>query len=502
MPVESSAFPFHDWNERITVECYRPNAVARILEHDGQPERIVNNYAQVSFNFGATLLDWLANQAPDVYEAILRADRDSVARFGGHGCAMAQGYAHAILPLANERDRRTQVIWGVRDFEHRFGRTPEGFWLPETAVDTPTLEALAEQGIAFTVLAPRQARCVRRAGGDWHEVDESSLDTTRPYRVNLPSGRSIAVFFYDGPLSRAIAFETILRSGEELAHRLVASAEGDDGAPSLGHIATDGETYGHHHRFGDMALAYALQYIEDRGLATLTNYGQFLELAPPTDEAQIVEASSWSCEHGVERWRSNCGCKAGEHADYTQEWRALVRGALDWLNSHLAQRFEAIAGGYIKDPWAARDAYIDVVHNPAGANDWLQSLASRSLSGTELSRLTALFESQRQAILMFASCAWFFEDVAGIETVQALRHAARAIELSQQASGPDDTEQRFTALLALAQSNDPSEGTGADVYERHARRTGPLTPRPLTIPFVCHCELAETQRGAVTLDAS
>jgi alpha-amylase/alpha-mannosidase (GH57 family) len=467
--VEPSAFPFHDWNERITVECYRPNAVARILEHDGLPERVVNNYAQVNFNFGATLLDWLEKQAPDVYEAILQADRDSAARFGGHGCALAQGYAHAILPLANERDRRTQVIWGVRDFEHRFGRTPEGFWLPETAVDTPTLEALGEQGIAYTVLAPRQARRVCSAGGAWRDVDESSLDTTRPYRVNLPSGRSIAVFFYDGPLSRAIAFETILRSGEELAYRLLASAGDDDGTPRLGHIATDGETYGHHHRFGDMALAYALQYVEDRGLATLTNYGQFLELAAPRDEAQIFEASSWSCEHGVERWRSNCGCQAGEHANYKQEWRAPVRDALDWLATHLAQRFETTAAGYIKDPWAARDAYIDVVHNPTTGNAWLQSLVQRSLSDTELSRLTALFESQGQAILMFASCAWFFEDVAGIETVQSLRHAARAIELSQQACGQDDTERRFTALLAMAESNDTSEGTGADVYQRHAR---------------------------------
>jgi alpha-amylase/alpha-mannosidase (GH57 family) len=472
VPVEPTAFPFHDWNERITVECYRPNAVARILEHDGVPDRIVNNYSQVSFNFGPTLLDWLAKEAPDVYESVLQADRDSVARFGGHGCAVAQGYAHAILPLANARDRRTQVVWGVRDFEHRFGRTPEGFWLPETAVDTPTLEALSEQGVAFTVLAPRQARRVRRAGGDWRDVDESSLDTTRPYRVSLPSGRRIAVYFYDGPLSRAIAFESILRSGEELAHCLVSSAGDDDGRPRLGHIATDGETYGHHHRFGEMALAYALQFIEDRGLAALTNYGQFLEIATPTDEAQIVEASSWSCEHGVERWRSNCGCRAGEHHAYTQEWRASVRDGLNWLNTHLGERFEATTAGYIKDPWAARDSYIDLVHNPAGTNTWLQSLAGRSLSNAELSRLTDLFESQRQAILMFASCAWFFEDVAGIETVQALRHAARAIELSQRASGPDDTERRFTSLLALAQSNDPSEGTGADVYERHARRHG------------------------------
>jgi alpha-amylase/alpha-mannosidase (GH57 family) len=470
VPVESNAFPFHDWNECITVECYRPNAVARILEHDATPGLIVNNYAQISFNFGATLLEWLAEEAHDVYEAILQADRASVVRFGGHGCALAQGYAHAILPLANDRDRRTQVVWGIRDFEHRFGRTPEGFWLPETAVDTPTLETLAEQGIAFTVLAPRQALRVRHPGDAWRDVDEHSIDTTRPYRVNLPSGRSIAVFFYDGRLSRAVAFENVLRSGEELASRLVESCGNGEG-PRLGHIATDGETYGHHHRFGEMALAFALQQIEEQQIATLTNYGQFLDIAPPTDEAQIVEASSWSCQHGIERWRANCGCKGGEHPEYTQEWRAPVRDAFNWLASHLATRFEAIAAGYIRDPWSARDAYIDVVCTPTAADAWLESTALRSLTGTEASRILTLFESQRQAILMFASCAWFFEDVAGIETIQALRHAARAIELSQQACGPDDTEQRFTRLLALARSNNPSEGTGADVYARHARRT-------------------------------
>jgi alpha-amylase/alpha-mannosidase (GH57 family) len=469
VPLESAAFPFHDWNERITVECYRPNAVARILAHDALPERIVNNYAQMSFNFGATLLDWLAKEAPDVYEAVLQADRDSTLRFGGHGCALAQGYAHAILPLANERDRRTQVAWGVRDFELRFGRAPAGFWLPETAVDTPTLEALADAGISYTVLAPRQALRTRRPGEAWRDVHESSLDTTRPYRVDLASGRSIAVFFYDGRLSRAVAFENVLRSGEELALRLVDSCGDGEGA-RLGHIATDGETYGHHHRFGEMALAYALQYIESRGLAMLANYGQFLELAPPEWEAQIVEGSSWSCEHGVERWRSNCGCHAGEHPHYTQEWRAPLREALDWLAAHLSQRFETTASGYMKDPWAARDGYIDVVHDATLGPKWLELLAQRSLSQAEVSRLLDLFESQRQAILMFASCAWFFEDVAGIETVQALRHAARAIELSQQASRPDDTEQRFLRLLSLAQSNEASEGNGAEVYQRHAKR--------------------------------
>ncbi|HEY2321618.1 MAG TPA: glycoside hydrolase, partial [Thermoanaerobaculia bacterium] len=299
--TQDTAHPYHDWNERITFECYAPNASARILDDSDRILRIVNNYATMSFNFGPTLLSWLEVHAPETYAAIIDADRASRARFSGHGSAIAQAYNHIIMPLANARDRRTQVQWGIRDFEHRFGRKPEGMWLPETAVDTDTLEVLAAAGIRFTILEPGQAR-------------EAGIDPTMAYRCNLPSGRSIAIFFYDGPISRAVAFENLLARGEFLANRLAGAFDPSRTHDQLVNIATDGETYGHHHRYGDMALAYALHYIEERELATLTNYGEYLEKHPPVHEVEIRENTAWSCAHGVERWRSDCGCSTGGQA--------------------------------------------------------------------------------------------------------------------------------------------------------------------------------------------
>jgi alpha-amylase/alpha-mannosidase (GH57 family) len=307
--LQDSAYPYHDWNERITAECYGPNAVSRILDSQDRIVRIVNNYARISFNFGPTLLSWMERKAPEVYRAVLDADVESRARYGGHGSALAQGYNHIILPLASLRDKRTQVAWGVADFVHRFGRRPEGMWLPETAVDVESLELLAEHGIEFTVLAPRQARGVRKVGDTaWTDVSGSRVDPSMAYRIPLPSGRSIAAFFYDGPISQGVAFEGLLHRGEQLAHRLLGAFAPARKHAQLAHIATDGETYGHHHRRGEMALAYALHYIETNKLATLTNYGQFLEKFPPTYEATVFDNSSWSCVHGVERWRSDCGC--------------------------------------------------------------------------------------------------------------------------------------------------------------------------------------------------
>src|SRR5712691_27573 len=295
--TQDSAHPYHDWNERITVECYEPNATARILDALDRIVRIVNNYASISFNFGPTLLSWLETNAAPTYQSIIEADRVSHERLSGHGNAIAQAYNHIILPLANDRDKRTQVRWGVRDFEFRFGRKPEGMWLPETAVDIDSLEALAAEGILFTILEPQQGK-----------VANGTLDPKLPYRCSLPSGRSIAIFFYDGPISRGVAFEKLLARGENFAHRLVSAFSDARKHPQLVNIATDGETYGHHHRYGDMALAYALHYIEEKKLARIANYGEFLATHPPTHEVEIAEETSWSCSHGVERWRSDCGC--------------------------------------------------------------------------------------------------------------------------------------------------------------------------------------------------
>jgi alpha-amylase/alpha-mannosidase (GH57 family) len=360
--LEDSAYPYHDWNERITAECYATNARSRILDKKDRIVQMVNNYSKISFNFGPTLLAWLEEKSPDVYSAILEADQESRKSFSGHGSALAQAYNHMILPLANRRDKYTQILWGIRDFEHRFKRKPEGMWLPETAVDLETLDILAHHEIRFTILAPHQARRVCSIGsGKWSDVGGGKIDPTAAYELDLPSGRTIALFFYDGPVSRAVAFEGLLKSGESFAQRLSGGFSEKRTWPQMVHIATDGETYGHHHRFGDMALAFALYHIESKNIARLTNYGEFLEKHPPTHEVEIFENTSWSCAHGIERWRSDCGCSSGSNPDSHQAWRGPLRGALDWLRDSLAPKYEEMARQFLKDPWKARDEYIHII---------------------------------------------------------------------------------------------------------------------------------------------
>ncbi|MGH9357560.1 MAG: DUF3536 domain-containing protein, partial [Terriglobia bacterium] len=354
--LQESAHPYHDWNERVNAECYARNAASRFLDEEGRIVRIVSNYSSMSFNFGPTLLRWIEEQHPGLYHLILAADEESRQRFSSHGSALAQAYNHVIMPLANERDQYTQAWWGIRDFEHRFRRKPEGMWLPETAVNLATLETLAALGIKFTILSPQQARRVRKIGGhSWKDVTGGRIDPTMVYLLRLPSGKKINLFFYDGPIAKAVAFEGLLDNGEEFAQRLLgAFSEETRPWPELVHIATDGETYGHHHRYGEMALSYALDYIESRKLAEITNYGEYLERHPPTHVVEITENTSWSCIHGVERWRSNCGCNSGGRPGWNQEWRGPLREALNWLRENLAPRFEAKASSFLKDPWAAR----------------------------------------------------------------------------------------------------------------------------------------------------
>ncbi|HYH08966.1 MAG TPA: DUF3536 domain-containing protein [Thermoanaerobaculia bacterium] len=462
--TQDSAFPYHDWNERITAECYEPNATARILDEQDRIRRIANNYAVISFNFGATLLSWLATCASDTYQAILEADRLSRERYSGHGCAIAQAYNHIILPLATDEDKRTQVRWGIRDFEHRFGRKPEGMWLPETAVDVASLEALAAEGIAFTILEPHQAARSRAIGeATWLDA-RGHVDPTMPYLCNLPSGRSIAIFFYDGPISRAVAFEQLLARGENLAHRLTGAFNGARQHPQLVNIATDGETYGHHHRFGEMALAYALQLIEEQGLATLTNYGEHLEKHPPTHEVQIVERTAWSCSHGVERWRSDCGCNTGAGPGWNQQWRTPLRSSLDWLRDELSAIFHREGTRLLRDPWAARDEYIDVILDRT--DETIQRfLAKHAADGAETTSILELLEMQRNAMLMYTSCGWFFSDISGIETVQVLHYAARALQLAAR-FGANGLEQAFIGRIEPARSNVPERGNARQIYER------------------------------------
>jgi len=469
--LQDSAYPYHDWNERVSAESYAPNARSRILNNDGQIVQITNNYARTSFNFGPTLLAWMKDAQPDTYEQILGADAESSERFSGHGSALAQVYNHMIMPLANSRDKRTQVAWGMRDFEHRFGRRPEGMWLAETAVDLESLDLLAESGMKFTILAPRQASRVRPLGGRaWRDVSGARIDPTRAYELRLPSGRRIALFFYDGPISQAIAFEDLLQSGEALAQRLTSGFSDGRDWPQLVHIATDGETYGHHHRHGDMALAYALEHIDNGDVARLTNYGEFLEKHPPTHQVEIFEGSSWSCVHGVERWRGDCGCNTGGRSDWNQQWRKPLREALDWLRDEVAPRFEERARQFVREPWAARDGYIDVVldREPASIAAFEQAHAGRELVGTERIELLKLMELQRHAMLMFTSCGWFFDDLSGIETVQVIQYAGRVIQLARNLFF-DDLEPGFLDRLRPARSNVPEQGDGAHIYERSVR---------------------------------
>lgn len=459
---EVTARPFHDWNERITAECYAPNAP---------------NYSRMSFNFGPTLLAWLEANAVEAYRAILEADRASRERFSGHGSAIAQAYNHAILPLANRRDKITQVVWGIRDFEHRFGRRPEGMWLPETAVDDATLEALAAEGIAFTILAPSQAAAVREPASRWMDIQGGGIDPREAYRVPLPSGRTISVFFYDGGLSHGIAFGEIARGGEDFARALLSRFDSRSG-PQLVHVATDGETYGHHFRGGERTLGEALERVEDSGYARLTNYGEFLERFPPRLEAQVVPNSSWSCAHGVGRWSDDCGCSAG--AAVSHPWRRPLREALDWLRDTLAPLYSAAASALFTDPWAARNDSILLILDPSPGNvdRFFERNSVNALSEDERTTALGLLEIQRNALLMYTSCGWFFDDPAGLETRQVLRYAARAVELAEEHLG-GSIEPLFLRLLERVRSG---SGDRVDASEIYRTLRSPFTPSAAVLP--------------------
>nr|MDA8164533.1 DUF3536 domain-containing protein [Desulfobacteraceae bacterium] len=467
--VQDSAFPYHDWNERVTAECYATNASSRILDPGLRIREIVSNYTRISFDMGPSLLSWLEKNARAVYQAILEADRESLGLYEGHGSAMAQAYNHLIMPLASSRDKETQVLWGVRDFEKRFRRQPEGMWLPETAADLETLELMAAAGIRFTILAPHQARRVRPMSGkkEWQDVSGARIDPTRAYRLRFSSGRAIDIFFYDGPISGAVAFERLLERGEDFAHRLLNGFSAERSWPQLMHIATDGESYGHHHRHGEMALSFALRFIEGNQLATITNYGWFLEHHPPTHEVQIFPDSSWSCLHGVERWRSDCGCSSGAHPGWHQKWRAPLRASLDWLRDRAAAIYQLRAPAYFRDPWAARNDYIDVVldRSEDDLGDFFDRHKAKKLARNDWAKAVKLQELQRNAMLMYTSCGWFFDEISGLETVQVLRYAGRVIQLAQEIEESFDPGP-FFERLAQAPSNLPEHGDGAAVYRR------------------------------------
>ncbi len=468
--LQDSAHPFHDWNERVAYESYTPNTASRMLDSGGIIKDIVNNYSKISFNFGPTLLSWMKSHTPETYREILKADEESVRNFSGHGNAIAQSYNHLIMPLANARDIETQVIWGICDFKKRFKRDPEGMWLSETAVNTDVLESLAVHNIKFTILAPRQAAKIRKSGSsDWEDVQGEKIDPRRAYQCNLPSGKTITLFFYDGQVAKDVAFNKLLDNGKNFSNRLLSAlGTKNSNEPLLSHIATDGESYGHHHAHGDMALAYMAHDIETGKEATLTNYGAFLASNPPSYEVQINENSSWSCVHGVERWRSDCGCHTGGGAGWNQKWRAPLKEALDWLRDKMIEVFEREGEELFHNPWDARNAYIEVVmrRKKSSINKFLAKYGKELGDNGKRSKALRLLEMQRHSMLMYTSCGWFFNDVSGIETIQILQYACRALQLAEQIA-EGNLEEGFIQLLKKAKSNVPENGTAADIYRKH-----------------------------------
>ena len=470
---QDSALPFHDWNERINNECYNPNSVSKIVDSNNQILNVVNNYEYMSYNFGPTLLSWMEEFAPMAYERIIKADINSRKLHHGHGNAIAQVYNHMIMPLANERDKQTQVKWGIKDFEYRFGREPEGIWLAETAVDDDTLRVLVENGIKFTILSPYQAQRIRKEGeNNWQDVSWGNIDPARSYRYYIKSapGKFIDLFFYDGAISKSVAFDELLKDGNKFVNRLKDGISTLRNYPQLINIATDGESYGHHTKFGDMAMSYAMKLkVKDAGFI-ITNYGEYLEKYRSDWEVDIKPVSSWSCFHGVGRWCEDCGCSTGGHPGWNQKWRRPLRDALDYLRDETISIFKKNGKKYFLNPEETRNNYISVIldRSENSVKNFQEEFFVPDLDTEQKVRAMELLEIQRQAMLMYTSCGWFFSEISGIETVQIMKYAARVMQLAKNFT-KKDLEPKFLEILTEANSNLPEFGTGKDVYERFVR---------------------------------
>ena len=501
--IQDSARPFHDWNERVSSECYEPNSVSRIVDDKNRILDIVNNYQNMSFNIGPTLLSWMEKYAPCSYRRIINADKNSIELYGGHGCAIAQVYNHIIMPLANTNDKYTQAIWGIRDFQKRFGRMPEGIWLAETAVDAQTLEVLIDLGIRYTILSPFQAQCVRKMDSenpnDWHDVSWGSIDPSQPYRYYVEGSdkkKFIDLFFYDGAISKSVAFDFLLTDGEKFARRLLDGYSESRQRTQLVNIATDGESYGHHTKFSDMALSYVLGVkAKDLGFE-ITNYGQYLEMYPPEYEVDIKPVSSWSCSHGVERWKDDCGCNTGAQPGWNQKWRKPLRDALDYLRDELIKLCSAEGAKYYKDFWDARNKYIDVIldRSEESVNKFLKENCISGFKAKDRTKALKLMEIQRFCMLMYTSCGWFFAEISGIETVQIMKYAARAIQLAGAFSNAN-FEEKFLNILSKAKSNIEEYGNGKNIYERFVK------PSVVCIEqIVCHWAISSLYSDLADLD--
>ena len=475
IPPQLSAWPFDNWNSRIARECYLPNACARINRGDGKPLFFINNYSYFNFNFGPTLLSWYEKAFPSYYQKIIEAGRESRQK-RKHSSAIAQGYNHIIMPLASFQDRLTQAVWGIEDFKMRFGFMPEAMWLPEAAADDETLRLLIDLGMKYVILSPYQIAAVREPGtAKWTDVSDGNFNTRRPYlwRDGQPGAkkRSIAVFVYDGPLSKAAAFEGLLNNSSAFADRIQGCFTPEK-ENQLVTMAVDGETFGHHHKYADMTLAYAFhKELKDRGIKVV-NFGEYLEMNPPAAEIRIKEGpdgegTAWSCAHGVRRWKGGCPC-GSENGDST-EWRQPLRIALNMLRDSAAAMYVRETSEYLKDPWEARNKALPLLYGKEGAEEtFFAECAKRNLNDDEKKKVFRLVEMQKNALFMFTSCGWFFSDVSRIETVQNLRYAARVCEILKE-YGSKNAERIFTSCLSKAVSNYKGEGSAKEIYSRIVR---------------------------------
>lgn len=495
--IQDSAKPNHDWNEKICWQCYSPNSVSRIVDGANSIIEISNNYKYMSFNFGPTLLSWMEKHNYSAYRRIIQADIESREMYGGHGCAIAQVYNHIIMPLANQNDKITQVIWGLKDFQKRFGRNSEGIWLAETAVDAQTLEVLIDCGVKYTILSPHQAKCINKIGErNWQDVSWGSIDPSCAYRYFVEGTNKekyIDLFFYDGSISKSVAFDNLLQDGKKFSYRLNEGYVESRDHAQIVNIATDGESYGHHTKFGDMALAYVLKVGAKELGFEITNYAQFLEKHPPQYEVDIKPVSAWSCSHGVGRWMDDCGCSTGAMPHWNQKWRKPLRQALDYLRDELINLCSIQGTKYYKDFWEARNNYIDVIldRSEDKIKEFFAQNAKKNLSEQDKIKAIKLMEIQRFAQLMYTSCGWFFADISGIETTQILKYAYRTMELASEFS-KTNYEKTFLSILQKAKSNIIEFGNGKDIFNRWVK-TSAVGVKEITAQFAIESsfEIAE-----------